>query len=511
MPDLFRRHSNIQCFFCHSPLPLPKNPRNFRCPSCACWNRYDDNGEILSDEPAMHDEHLNSRSFAKRASPSKDRLPTSYGPGPFCHNCQTNQMLLVNLLSNYLPPPESPEYQRRLEMLPAYRESLHLRYPPVCESCLPLVEEEIQKKDQMARTKALGAWLKDSKGKERQRRVSGAVKGREKITVEILFWRLRGFLWISTIVLSIVVNSRAALGHPISGRLWSLQAILPLFILISLLWTAWDPTYLAFRKAQLQGRDIRIHGKSKYITYQLIGWLSRFITSVALSLCWFNPQLDYLHFVDPASLRNRTYFTTMLLIEIIAFISSCLVLRVQQPPAIRLLNTNTHQVPSSRSATPNPGTRAGTPSFLSNKEPDLLASLSLSSKPVITSSNPVFGLPSLLSPSNMPASVPHEDNEDGMDWTPTNMNGTPYNSRAGRDTDEAASWLRPQQFFAPEKPTGLEGLFERTKLEDDAMRVDGSEQQRNIQFYVGSNMWYLVCLTLLVVPSVGVAYKLLYH
>lgn len=91
------------------------------------------------------------------------------------------------------------------------------------------------------------------------------------------------------------------------------------------------------------------------------------------------------------------------------------------------------------------------------------------------------------------------------------MNGTPYNSRAGRDTDEAASWLRPQQFFAPEKPTGLEGLFERTKLEDDAMRVDGSEQQRNIQFYVGSNMWYLVCLTLLVVPSVGVAYKLLYH
>lgn len=93
-------------------------------------------------------------------------------------------------------------------MLPAYRESLHLRYPPVCEICLPLVEEEIQKKDQMARTKALGAWLKDSKGKERQRRVSGGVKGREKITVEILFWRLRGFLWISTMVLSMVGNFR---------------------------------------------------------------------------------------------------------------------------------------------------------------------------------------------------------------------------------------------------------------------------------------------------------------
>jgi hypothetical protein len=40
------------------------------------------------------------------ASPSKDRLPTLYGPGPFCHSCQTNQMLIVNLLSNYLPAPE---------------------------------------------------------------------------------------------------------------------------------------------------------------------------------------------------------------------------------------------------------------------------------------------------------------------------------------------------------------------------------------------------------------------
>jgi hypothetical protein len=66
MPDLFRRYSNIQCFFCHSPSPLPKNPRSFRCSTCGCWNRYDDKGEILSDEPAMHDEYLNSRSFAKR-------------------------------------------------------------------------------------------------------------------------------------------------------------------------------------------------------------------------------------------------------------------------------------------------------------------------------------------------------------------------------------------------------------------------------------------------------------
>ena len=121
--SMFKRHSNILCFFCQSPNAPNVNPRNFKCTSCGCWNRYDNQGQILSDEPAMHEEHLNSRSFAKRgtsyrwlqddapakiaiASPSKDRLPTMYGSGPFCHSCQTNQMLIVNLLSNYLPSQE---------------------------------------------------------------------------------------------------------------------------------------------------------------------------------------------------------------------------------------------------------------------------------------------------------------------------------------------------------------------------------------------------------------------
>ena len=126
MPALFRP-SQVSCFFCQQNIsPLPRDPRSFRCPHCTCLNRYDSKGEILSDEPAMHDETLNSRSFAKRgecelspsylltlpqystASPSKDSLPTMYGTkqNVFCHTCQTNQMLLTNLLSNYLPPSE---------------------------------------------------------------------------------------------------------------------------------------------------------------------------------------------------------------------------------------------------------------------------------------------------------------------------------------------------------------------------------------------------------------------
>ena len=67
MSVIFRTPSAVSCFYCQSSItPAPRNPRAFRCPHCECWNRYDEHGELLSDEPAMHDENLNSRSFAKR-------------------------------------------------------------------------------------------------------------------------------------------------------------------------------------------------------------------------------------------------------------------------------------------------------------------------------------------------------------------------------------------------------------------------------------------------------------
>ena len=128
MSRIFKQPSAVSCFYCQSILsPTPRNPRSFRCPHCECMNHYNANGEIVSDDPAMHDETYNKRSFARRgmpipcpptstygpkppslaaASPRKDRLPSTHGSTSFCHTCQTNQMLLQNLLANSLPPPE---------------------------------------------------------------------------------------------------------------------------------------------------------------------------------------------------------------------------------------------------------------------------------------------------------------------------------------------------------------------------------------------------------------------
>ena len=99
-------------------------------------------------------------------------------------------------------PRQSPDYRRRLEKLPEYKESLHARYPPVCDSCLPAIEEEIQNRDHMARTKALGGWLRESKGKDHRRRVSGSTRDRDHLTFELLAWRTRGVLWMVSLVLA---------------------------------------------------------------------------------------------------------------------------------------------------------------------------------------------------------------------------------------------------------------------------------------------------------------------
>ncbi len=233
-------------------------------------------------------------------SPSKERLPTMYGKGPFCHTCQTNQMLLVSLLSNYLPDPsvsahlypmiialnmlQDPEYERREATLPEYRESLHVRYPPVCNKCLPAVEEEILDKEKMARTNALGSWLKETKGKERTRRVSGPTKAKEKLPVKLLLWRIRGCLWAITFTVAIagyttrpcflffnVLESDTgciglleySLPLPLSYMSGSL--FLPFLAVLSLFWTFWDPTYASLHRARREGRDVRLRGKQKYI------------------------------------------------------------------------------------------------------------------------------------------------------------------------------------------------------------------------------------------------------
>lgn len=186
---------------------------------------------------------------------------------------------------------------------------------------------------------------------------------------------------------------------------------------------------------------------------------------------------------------------------------SCFAIRIHQPPSVRLVDTTLHLSTPRTSVDTRAYDGASTRPFLSSvpvtasgpSEPDHFAALSLSSDPIISSStvNPIFGRPSLHAPSSPPkplsdAGDDASDDPDAMDWEPSAV--TPSGSseltksrgRAVRD-DDNGSWLRPQRFFAPEQPTGLEGLLMRTRLMDDDLPPflpdsQGSKAQKEFQW-----------------------------
>jgi hypothetical protein len=63
----------------------------------------------------------------------------------------------------------------------------------------------------MARTKALGGWLLESKSKIRQRTMAEARNEVEKLSIELIIWRLKGSLWIFSVVFAILGNTACEL------------------------------------------------------------------------------------------------------------------------------------------------------------------------------------------------------------------------------------------------------------------------------------------------------------
>jgi hypothetical protein len=181
--------------------------------------------------------------------------------------------------------------------MPQYEKSLHLRYPPICPNCAPVVEEEIERKNQMARSYALGNFLKKSDRQKPQSRRLPMPTGRE-----LRWWRIRGCLWFFSLLYALLVNLIGSLGRRPPPYMSPPAHVFLLVVLCSILWAAWDPTYSAIRVSRSHGRDLRVRGKELYIIFQLMVWCSR-----VLSSC--------LHAFSPAFLTRR-YFQYSLCLEI---------------------------------------------------------------------------------------------------------------------------------------------------------------------------------------------------
>ena len=94
-----------------------------------------------------------------------------------------------------------------------------------------------------------------------------------------------------------------------------------------------------------------------------------------------------------------------------------------------------------------------------------------------------------------------DENAMDIDWSATRP--SPGRDRFTSHEKDDGSWLRPQRFFAPERPTGLEGLLEKTELVDEPER-----RTFNPLTGVTAHKWnwgWVYAGSL--IPLIGVAYK----
>ncbi|KAL5639245.1 hypothetical protein ACGC1H_006675 [Rhizoctonia solani] len=438
------------CHFCNTSIS-DSHTRDFKCPNCGSWNMFDKNGRLVSDHPAMHDEALNADSFAKRASPNKNRIPSSFSTNVFCHTCRTNQTLTMNLLSNYLPPSSDPSYSQRLAEYPAYKESLYARYPPVCAKCQPAVDEQIRQKDTMAKSAALGGWLqasarRSSPGTEFGQKPPGAG------TRQVVIWNIRGVLWLVTAIWWLLTDIQGGLTYPLSPKFLPLPNLL--IGATSIVWQFWDPTWKSLQQIRLQGHEARVEGKVLWLRCQGLIWMGRAFLTMTLRF--------------QASFMSRGAFWLAMFLELLINLFAFRSIRIIRPPRIRLVASSrtSHHVPEQ---SPASHTTLDAPSVQHPIDVPTFSELSLSSTFTPThptrTVNPIFGVTSLPQQQTLADGYDNVDPADAMDWAPA----------VGYTKDEAASLLRPAR-FAPEKPTGLEGLIEKFGIDGDDVGQPATNQ-----------------------------------
>ncbi|KAG8745893.1 hypothetical protein FRC10_006697 [Ceratobasidium sp. 414] len=210
-------------------------------------------------------------------------------------------------------------------------------------------------------------------------------------------------------------------------------------MLPSILWQFWDPTWRMLQRSQSQGREVRIEGKTVWVLVAL----------------------------------PRPVFIAITPFEIIVNLFAFRNLRIIRPPRIRLVASSRPSIPAP-GPTPNPPDHSmvtGVPSLQPPADVPALSALSLSSFPSSRPTravNPIFGVTSLAQPPAQLQIPTYSEDQDpnAMDWTPANES----------TRQESTDWLRPAR-FAPEKPTGLEGLLEKFGIAGDEREARPSALQ----------------------------------
>ncbi|KAL8749016.1 MAG: hypothetical protein Q9184_006971 [Pyrenodesmia sp. 2 TL-2023] len=161
MPQLLRR--KFICFYCNrrSAQDRTTGTRQWQCERCDAVNHLDENGEIT--DPPVQRTH-NSARYAQPRRRSISPASSLHERSLFCQRCLQNQHIVNQALAEYLPSQDDPRYIEFEKKLPQYRRNMEARFPQVCETCAPAVEERIRSTGYAAKTDHLRRMMNRTRG-----------------------------------------------------------------------------------------------------------------------------------------------------------------------------------------------------------------------------------------------------------------------------------------------------------------------------------------------------------
>lgn len=195
-------------------------------------------------------------------------------------------------------------------LLSEYRIALDHRYPMVCATCAPVVEDILQEREYKARNIAFGNRLKEQNDDKRSKHHAEMVEKRVLTAMGEswiywlagILWKIRGLLWASSISLSTLLCILGMSLFPFRSQLAITQhrsgTISPVLLLsslsqhhadlmlystsISFLWAFWNPNWNRIRKAKSRGKSVKA-SRSSWIKLQMALFLLRLSLSAILS------------------------------------------------------------------------------------------------------------------------------------------------------------------------------------------------------------------------------------
>ncbi|KAI5250418.1 hypothetical protein E4T43_00195 [Aureobasidium subglaciale] len=458
MPSLLA--PRLKCFYCGMRSPHVKDgrTRQFACTSCDATNHLDSNGDI-TDPPATPSSRQNTSFAHPPPRPTSPVQPES--TNLFCKTCLKNQQMVANLLAEYLPAEDDPQYLKYEAEYPQYRKSLERRYPQVCPRCAPKVEQHLKRTNYVAKADFLTRNLERSKSNAINTLPTSASLGISALNLVAMAWwgsALFQLYWHALAFLGIPgdneevadLTSLMVVGCSINGfRLRMLPSGCPhlfvdlvrksLYLAFWLLW--WNPTFKD--RLRFPYRTHHALGLADFYRYQFA------ILALRTTAWWYlsGPWID-----GSASDINKGMHGCAALFIVLSTIASLRTVVYSSAPRISWKASNEPLI--------EPGSfHPSTDDFVSQASPHLPTMSpsrqpfpleNLGARPITRSAtraaSPLLSRFSRHSPSPAPA----QDTVDSMDWEPVGQSSPIRPDHAAQPTSVSAlpPFLRPAASMA---------------------------------------------------------------